>query len=105
MSETAEAPIGTSATKAGASPQAASGRAVECRERCDWSPVLLTAPNLFWLAPFMAGAPSVLVLMSFRGYEPGGPGVLEKLKNTDWSYVTTVRPQWTQRWTREISSP
>ncbi len=36
---------------------------------------------------------------------PVGEGVLEKLKPADWAYVTTVRPQWTQRWTREISSP
>jgi putative spermidine/putrescine transport system substrate-binding protein len=36
---------------------------------------------------------------------PVGEGVLEKLKPADWDYVTTVRPQWTQRWNREISSP
>ncbi|MGE0752346.1 MAG: ABC transporter substrate-binding protein [Variibacter sp.] len=36
---------------------------------------------------------------------PVGEGVLEKLKPADWDYVTTVRPQWTQRWTREITSP
>jgi putative spermidine/putrescine transport system substrate-binding protein len=30
---------------------------------------------------------------------------LNRLKTTDWDYVTTVRPQWTQRWSREITSP
>jgi putative spermidine/putrescine transport system substrate-binding protein len=29
---------------------------------------------------------------------------LERLKPADWDYVTTVRPQWTQRWTREIAT-
>ena len=29
---------------------------------------------------------------------------LERLKPADWDYVTTVRPQWTQRWTREIAA-
>jgi len=29
---------------------------------------------------------------------------LDRLKTTDWDYVTTVRPQWTQRWTREIAA-
>ena len=28
-----------------------------------------------------------------------------RLKAADWDYVTTVRPQWTQRWNREITSP
>jgi putative spermidine/putrescine transport system substrate-binding protein len=36
---------------------------------------------------------------------PVGPGVLESLKTTDWDYVTTVRPDWTHRWSREITSP
>lgn len=36
---------------------------------------------------------------------PVGDGVLARLKQADWNYVTTVRPQWTQRWTREITSP
>lgn len=30
---------------------------------------------------------------------------LPKLKTADWTYVTTVRPQWTQRWSREIATP
>jgi putative spermidine/putrescine transport system substrate-binding protein len=29
---------------------------------------------------------------------------LPRLKQTDWDFVTTVRPQWTQRWTREIAA-
>lgn len=36
---------------------------------------------------------------------PVGEGVLARLKPADWDYVTTVRPQWTQRWSREITSP
>lgn len=32
-------------------------------------------------------------------------GDRERLKMADWDYVTTVRPQWTQRWTREIATP
>jgi putative spermidine/putrescine transport system substrate-binding protein len=30
---------------------------------------------------------------------------LPRLKMADWDYVTTVRPQWTQRWAREIATP
>ena len=30
---------------------------------------------------------------------------LPKLKGADWDYVTKVRPQWTQRWAREIATP
>jgi len=30
---------------------------------------------------------------------------LAKLKPADWDYVTTVRAEWTQRWTREIATP
>ena len=29
---------------------------------------------------------------------------LPKLKAADWAYVTTVRPQWAQRWAREIAT-
>lgn len=36
---------------------------------------------------------------------PVGEGVLEKLKRADWDYVTTVRPEWTKRWNREITAP
>ncbi|MCF3935704.1 polyamine ABC transporter substrate-binding protein [Acuticoccus sp. M5D2P5] len=36
---------------------------------------------------------------------PVGEGVLDSLKQADWDYVTTVRPEWTHRWTREITSP
>jgi len=36
---------------------------------------------------------------------PVGEGVLERLKSADWDYVTTVRPEWTQRWSREITTP
>ncbi|HET6521538.1 MAG TPA: ABC transporter substrate-binding protein [Geminicoccaceae bacterium] len=36
---------------------------------------------------------------------PVGEGVLDRLKTADWDYVTTVRPEWTRRWTREITAP
>jgi putative spermidine/putrescine transport system substrate-binding protein len=36
---------------------------------------------------------------------PVGEGVLENLKRTDWDYVTTVRPDWTRQWNREITAP
>jgi putative spermidine/putrescine transport system substrate-binding protein len=36
---------------------------------------------------------------------PVGEGMLERLKTTDWDYVTTVRPEWTRRWNREITAP
>lgn len=29
---------------------------------------------------------------------------LSRLKQTDWDYVTTVRPKWTEKWTREIAA-
>ena len=29
---------------------------------------------------------------------------LPRLKPADWDYVTVVRPEWTQRWTREIAA-
>lgn len=36
---------------------------------------------------------------------PVGEGVLENLKQADWDFVVTVRPEWTDRWNREITSP
>jgi len=36
---------------------------------------------------------------------PVGEGVLESLKQADWDYVTTVRPDWTRQWNREITAP
>ncbi len=36
---------------------------------------------------------------------PVGEGVLEKLKQADWDYVTTVRPDWARQWNREITAP
>lgn len=34
---------------------------------------------------------------------PVGPGVLESLTNADWNQVNTDRPQWVDRWNREIT--
>ena len=35
---------------------------------------------------------------------PVGEGVLDGLKAVDWDYVTTVRPEWTERWNREVAT-
>jgi putative spermidine/putrescine transport system permease protein len=50
---------------------------LERRERRDWSPLLLAAPNLLWLFLFLVGALVVLGTISFRGYEAGGRGILD----------------------------
>jgi putative spermidine/putrescine transport system substrate-binding protein len=36
---------------------------------------------------------------------PAGEETLKKLLPADWSYVTTQRPQWVDRWNREITAP
>jgi putative spermidine/putrescine transport system permease protein len=55
------------------------------RIRRDWSPYLLVAPNLLWIGLFMAGALVVLAIMSFRGYEPGGRGILKTWELTNYA--------------------
>ena len=55
------------------------------RERLNWAPYLLIAPNFIWLLLFMAGALFVLGVMSFRGYEPGGRGILETWELTHYT--------------------
>ena len=55
------------------------------RERLNWAPYLLIAPNFLWLLLFMAGALFVLGVMSFRGYEPGGRGILETWELTHYT--------------------
>lgn len=35
---------------------------------------------------------------------PVAPGTLERLTNADWSQVNTDRPQWVDRWNREITA-
>jgi putative spermidine/putrescine transport system permease protein len=54
------------------------------RIRRDWSPYLLVAPNLLWIGLFMAGALVVLAVISFRGYEPGGRGILKTWELTNY---------------------
>jgi putative spermidine/putrescine transport system permease protein len=49
---------------------------VERMQKRDWSALLLAMPNLAWLLLFMIGALAVLAMMSFRGYEAGGRGIL-----------------------------
>jgi putative spermidine/putrescine transport system permease protein len=61
------------------------------RERRDWSPYLLAAPNVVWLLLFMAGALGVLAVMSFRGYEPGGRGILPTWELTQYKAFLTDR--------------
>ncbi|HSU06086.1 MAG TPA: extracellular solute-binding protein, partial [Acetobacteraceae bacterium] len=36
---------------------------------------------------------------------PAGEANLKKLLPADWNYVTTQRPQWVDRWNREITAP
>jgi putative spermidine/putrescine transport system substrate-binding protein len=36
---------------------------------------------------------------------PAGEANLKKLLSADWNYVTTQRPQWVDRWNREITTP
>ena len=36
---------------------------------------------------------------------PAGPENLKKLLSADWNYITTQRPQWVDRWNREITAP
>jgi len=54
--------------------------------RRDWTPYFLVAPNFIWLLLFMAGALLLLAMMSFRGYEPGGRGIVETWELTH--YIT-----------------
>lgn len=63
--------------------------AIERPERRDWSPLLLAAPNVVWLLLFMAGALGVLAVMSLRGYEAGGHGILPTWEVTHYrSFLT-----------------
>lgn len=54
------------------------------RERPSPIPYLLIAPNFVWLLLFMAGALLLLAVTSFRGYEPGGRGILETWELTHY---------------------
>ena len=58
---------------------------VSKRERLNWAPYLLIAPNFIWLLLFMAGALFVLGVMSLRGYEPGGRGILDTWELTHYT--------------------
>jgi putative spermidine/putrescine transport system permease protein len=60
-------------------------------EKRDWSPYFLAAPNVIWLFLFMAGALGVLFVMSFRGYEAGGRGVLQTWELTHYEAFLTDR--------------
>ena len=52
--------------------------------RRGWTPYFLVAPNFIWLLLFMAGALLLLAMMSFRGYEPGGRGIVETWELTHY---------------------
>jgi putative spermidine/putrescine transport system permease protein len=52
--------------------------------RSDRSLAFLVAPNLLWIGFFMAGALVVLAILSFRGYEAGGRGVLRTWELTHY---------------------
>ncbi len=49
-----------------------------------WTPWFLMAPNLAWLAVFMAGSLVVLLSMSLRGYVPGGQGITDTWELTHY---------------------
>lgn len=53
-------------------------------DKRDWSPLLLATPNICWLLLFMVGALAVLLVMSFRGYEAGGRGILPTWETTHY---------------------
>ncbi|MCF3935701.1 ABC transporter permease [Acuticoccus sp. M5D2P5] len=59
------------------------------RERRDWTQVLLVLPNTVWLLLFMVGALFFLFLMSLRGYEPGGRGMLDTWELSNyWAFIS-----------------
>jgi putative spermidine/putrescine transport system permease protein len=47
-------------------------------------PYLLVAPNLIWMFVFFVGALSLLAVMSLRGYEVGGRGVMNTWELTHY---------------------
>jgi putative spermidine/putrescine transport system permease protein len=52
-------------------------------------PYLLVAPNLIWMLIFLVGAVALLAIMSLRGYEPGGRGVLDTWELTHYvAFIT-----------------
>jgi putative spermidine/putrescine transport system permease protein len=51
----------------------------------DWTPWLLLTPNLVWLALFMVGSLVTLGIISLRGYEPGGRGMLDTWELTHYA--------------------
>lgn len=53
-------------------------------EQRNYTPYLLITPNLVWLATFMVGALVILAIMSLRGYEAGGRGILETWELTHY---------------------
>jgi len=61
------------------------------REKRDWSPFFLAAPNVLWLLLFLAGALGILFVLSFRGYQPGGAGILPTWELTQYKAFLTDR--------------
>jgi putative spermidine/putrescine transport system permease protein len=47
-------------------------------------PYLLVAPNLAWMLLFLMGAVGLLAVMSLRGYEAGGRGILDTWELTHY---------------------
>lgn len=52
--------------------------------RRDLTPWLLLTPNVLWLALFLAGSLITLGVISLRGYEPGGRGILDTWELTHY---------------------
>lgn len=55
----------------------------------DWSPLLLALPNVAWLGLFLVGALVLLGVMSLRGYEAGGRGILPTWELTHYRAFLT----------------
>ena len=52
--------------------------------RTDLIPYFLVAPNLVWMFVFLVGALCLLAVMSLRGYEAGGRGILDTWELTHY---------------------
>jgi putative spermidine/putrescine transport system substrate-binding protein len=59
---------------------------------------LLASPG-FFLGPTIQG---VEVAPDYRHIIPASPEVMKKLIQVDWSTINPVRPEWINRWNREI---
>jgi putative spermidine/putrescine transport system substrate-binding protein len=59
---------------------------------------LLASPG-FFLGPTIQG---ITVAPEYRGIIPASPADMARLIHVDWSKINPVRPEWINRWNREI---